>query len=165
MAITNGAVNGDEFHFDVVRRYNDTAVTTRYTGRRDGDVIRGKVESNWTGEPQSYPWEARRLAGIDGTWKWFSFFGERRFESKITLSLEGDKLTGLMPGRDGRSTAITNSSFKDGEIYFEVERSRGDFKFFQKYQGKLDGDSIKGTIETSFGGNPRTVDWDARRED
>src|SRR5206468_169087 len=82
ITITNGVIDGDELRFEVVRRHHEATVTTRYTGRRDGDVIRGKVESNWTGESQSYPWEARRLAGIDGSWKWDSFFGERRFESK-----------------------------------------------------------------------------------
>ena len=164
-AITNGVVNGEDLQLEVIRDRGEARVITRYSGKRDGDVIHGKVESNWNGEFQSYPWEAHRAAGIDGTWKWFNFFGERRFESKLTLKLDGDKLTGHLAGRDGRSTEIKDASFKDGEVSFEADRGRDDFKFTQKFKGKLEGDTIKGTIDSTFGGNPRTVDWDAHRAD
>ncbi len=165
IAITNGVITGDDLQFEVVRARHETTITTRYAGKREGDVIRGKVESNWSGEPRSYPWEARRLSGIEGTWKWTSTFAGRRFESKITLQLDGDNLTGTMPERGGRPSVIKNASFKEGEIYFEVERGRGDFKYSQTYQGKLAGDAIQGTIESTFGGTPRTVEWNAQREE
>jgi hypothetical protein len=165
-AITNGTVQGSELRFDVVRQHNGITVITRYSGRREDKVIRGQVESNWSGEPKTYPWEAHQLSGIEGTWKWYTFFGERRFESKATLKLDGDKLTGTMPGRDGRTTAITNGTFSSGEVFFELERGRDDFRFHSKFQGKLEGDSITGTIETTFGsGEPRTADWNATRAD
>jgi len=165
-AITNGLVRGEELQFEVVRERNGATVVTRYAGKRDGDLIHGQVESNWSGESRSYPWEAHRLAGIEGTWKWFTYFGERRFETKVTLKLAGDKLSGTMPGRDGPPTEIKNATFKDGEVSFDVERGRGDFKSFQKFEGTLDHDSITGTIETTFGtGEPRIADWDARRAD
>jgi hypothetical protein len=166
--ITNGIVNGDDVQFEVVRERNGIAATTRYSGKRDGDIIRGKVESNWTGEIKTYDWEARRAAGIDGTWKWTNTFNNRSFEMRVTLKLEGDKLTGSTPGfRGGRPTPIKNGTFKDGEVYFEIERGRDDFKSFSKYEGKLEGDTITGTIETTFGsGEPRDpVDWDAQRAD
>jgi hypothetical protein len=165
--ITNGVVNGDDVRFEVVRERNGARAVTRYSGKRDGDIIRGKVESNWTGEFTSYAWEARRAAGIDGTWKWTSYFGDRPIDSSVTLKLEGDKLTGSMPGfRRGRPTPIKNATFKDGELYFEIERGRDEFKSFSKYEGKLEGDTIKGTIETTINnGEPREVDWDANRAD
>lgn len=165
--ITNGVVNGDDVRFEVVRERNGTVAITRYSGKRDGDIIRGKVESNWTGEFTRYEWEARRAAGIDGTWKWTAYFGDRPFEARVTLKLEGDKLTGSMPGfRRGQPTPIKNGTFKEGEVYFEIERGRSDFKTFSKYEGKLEGDTITGTFETTFNdGEPREADWDAKRAD
>jgi hypothetical protein len=165
-AITNGSVKGDEIRFEVVRERNGAAAVTRYSGKREFDVIRGKVESNWSGEFTAYDWEARRASGIDGPWKWTNWFGDRPFESRVTLKLEGEKLTGSVPGfRGGRSSTITNGTFKEGEIYFEVERRRDDSRSVTKHIGTLEGETIVGTIESTFGGTPRTNDWDAVRAD
>jgi hypothetical protein len=165
-SITNGSVQGDEIRFEVVRERNGVAAVTRYSGKREFDVIRGKVESNWSGEFTAYDWLAQRASGIDGTWKWTNWFGDRAFESRVTLKLEGEKLTGSMPGfRGGRASSIKNGTFKEGEIYFEVERGRGDFRSVSKYIGKLEEEMIVGTIESTFGSTPRTNDWDAVRAD
>src|SRR5262245_58350043 len=43
--ITNGVVNGDSVQFEVRRERNGILAITRYSGKRDGDIIRGKVES------------------------------------------------------------------------------------------------------------------------
>jgi len=167
IAITNGVVNAGVVHFEVVRHHLGIAVTTRYSGQLDGKFLKGHVESDWAGQAQSYPWEARRYTGIEGLWKWTNSFGGRQFESRLTLSLEGEQLTGSMPGREGRTpTEIQKATFKDNEIVFEVERGRGDFKFLSKHRGVLQGDVIRGTTETvGFDGQPRTNDWDAFRAD
>ena len=165
-AITNGVVSGDTVSFEVVRRQHGDTITTRYTGKRDRNLIHGQVESNWAGESRTYPWEAHRQAGIEGTWKWTLEFRGRKFDSRVTLKLDGDKLTGSMPpfGRETRPSEIKNASYKDGEVAFEVDRGRGEFRAHSKFQGKLDGDTIKGTLETKFGeGEPREEDWDAKR--
>lgn len=165
-SITNGIVTGNEVRFEVVRRQHGLTVTTRYTGKLDGKFVRGRVESDWTGQAQSYPWEARRYSGIEGTWKWTNLFGGRAFESRVTLQLDGEKLTGSSPSREGRPNEIKNASFKDNEVYFEVERGRGEFKFLAKHQGTLEGDTIIGDIfSTGFDGEPRTNVWEAFRVD
>ena len=74
--------------------------------------------------------------------------------------MEGGKLTGNMPGFGRRETPI-----KNGEVYFEVERGRDDLKSTQKFQGMLEGDSIKGEFETNFGGDPQTAEWLAQRSE
>jgi hypothetical protein len=166
MPITNGVVTGNEVHFEVVRQQYGLAVTTRYSGKLEGKSVRGRVESDWAGQAQAYPWEARRYSGIEGTWKWTNLFGGRPFESRVTLNLDGDKLTGSMPSREGRSNEIKNASFIDNEVIFEVERGRGDFKFLAKHQGTLEGDTIVGEIlSTGFNGESRTNDWEAFRVD
>ena len=164
--ITNAIVEGDTLRFEVVRQQHGRALVTRYQGRREGNRIIGQVESGWAGEKRTYAWEARRQAGIEGTWKWSTTFGTRKVDSRLTLKLDGDVLTGSMPGfgRDTRPSEIRNATYKDGEVTFEIERGRGDFHSITKFQGKLEGDSLKGTTELTLDNRePRTDDWEATR--
>ena len=99
-----------------------------------------------------------------GTWKWEETVKDQKRERTVKLKLEGAKLTGTMPGRkDGQETKIEDGKFENGEVSFTVTRERGDQKRVTKYKGKLEGDTIKGTIESSFGGKDQKRDWEAKR--
>jgi len=165
MAITNGQVQGDQVSWIVVREHDGRSAITRYQGKIEGDIIRGTIESDWTGEKQSYDWMAKRgPEGPAGTWRWESSFGfgGRRSQSRLTLKLEGDKLTGKLSssGRGG-DTDITDGHFKDGEISFKTVREFNGTKFVSHYAGKVDGDVIVGEIENDFGAR----EWEAARAD
>ena len=164
-SITNGTVRADEIAFDVLRTGHGSTNITHYTGKRAGDVIHGKVETTWDGHPRSYDWEAHRNSGIDGTWKWKVLFGEREIDLRVTLKLEGEKLTGKMPSFGRRETSIKNGTFKNGELYFEVERGREDSRTVQKFRGTLQGDQIKGETETIVDGDPQIADWLPQRSE
>jgi hypothetical protein len=99
-----------------------------------------------------------------GTWKWSVTFGDQTREQTAKLKLEGDKLTGVIVGRNNQETAIADATFKDDTIAFTVTRERDGNKFVSKYSGKLDGDTIKGKIESERDGQARSVDWNAKRE-
>ncbi len=105
-------------------------------------------------------------ADAAGVWKW-KFTGQngREIESTLTLKVEGEKLTGtLARGPQGRTTEITGGTFKNDEVSFETSGERNGMKFSAKYKGKVDGDTIKGTIENSRDGQAgRTRDWEAKR--
>lgn len=85
-------------------------------------------------------------------------------ESTLKLELKDGKLTGSVTGRRGE-TAISDATFADGSIKFSVVRERNDQKFIMKYDGKLEADAIKGTIEMPGrdGAAPRKVDWNAHK--
>ena len=75
-----------------------------------------------------------------------------------------------MLGFEGPNGAIPDApisagTFKDGAVAFSIEREFGGNKFVIKYQGKLEGDTIKGTSEfPGFnGGEPTKRDWVATR--
>ena len=96
-----------------------------------------------------------------GTWKWSITMGDNTREVSLTLKMDGDKLTGSMPGRNNAETKIDDgATFKDGEITFSVTRERNGTKTTTKYTGKLNGDTIKGKI-TREGQEDR--DWEAKR--
>jgi len=98
-----------------------------------------------------------------GTWKWTVNFGGQDRELTLKLKLDGDKLTGSMPGRDGQETAIEDGQYKNGEVSFKVTRERQGNKFTIKYSGKVSGDTIKGKTEFEREGQTQSRDWEAKR--
>ncbi len=99
-----------------------------------------------------------------GTWKWTVTRNDQKRDVTLKLKLEGDKLTGVMPGRDNAETKIDDGKFKDGEVSFAVTREFNGQKMTTKYKGKLDGDTIKGTTERERDGKAQTSEWEAKRE-
>jgi hypothetical protein len=97
-----------------------------------------------------------------GTWKWETEVNGQKRESTLKLKLDGDKLTGASV-RGDQETAIEEPTFKDGTVSFKITRDRNGVKTIRKYSGKLDGDTIKGKIETERDGQTQTADWEAKR--
>jgi len=100
-----------------------------------------------------------------GTWKWTSHSPNGEIETTLKLESKEGKLVGAYSNQFG-DAAISNASLKDNMIAFEVVRDLGGNKFVVKYHGKLEGDTIKGTIEApgSDGGETMKLDWNAKRE-
>ena len=86
-------------------------------------------------------------ADVAGTWKW-SVPGRDGQPREFTLKLElkDGQLTGSLTGFRGE-TPISDASFKDGQVAFSVVREYNGNKVETKYQGQLDGDTIKGSAE------------------
>ena len=82
----------------------------------------------------------------------------------LTLALKDGMLTGSVSGRNG-DTPIGDATFKDDMISFTVTRTFGDNTFKMTFSGKLDGDTITGTMERPDmnGGAPVKTDWKATR--
>lgn len=99
-----------------------------------------------------------------GTWKWSQEFNGKKFERTLKLKLEGDKLTGSMPGRKDQETAIEDGAFKDGTVSFQITRERDGKKLVTKYSAKLEGDTLKGTAESERDGQTRKQEFEAKRE-
>jgi hypothetical protein len=105
-----------------------------------------------------------KKADPTGTWKW-SFSGQngQTRETTLKLKLAGDKLTGTISGRGGE-TEIEDAKLSGDEISFKITREFNGNKMTIKYNGKLSGDSIKGKTESERDGQPRSRDWEAKRE-
>lgn len=99
-----------------------------------------------------------------GTWKWSitNPNNNQTREQSLKLKLEGDKLTGSVPGPKDTEINIENATFKEGQISFTVTRERNDQKVITKYSGKLDGDTITGKFENDR--NNQSREWVAKRE-
>src|SRR3954453_12409513 len=114
---------------------------------------------------------ARAAGDATGTWKYSTPGRNGGAAREVTLKLkqDGEKLTGTvaMPGRGANAAAteteIADGKIKDGEISFKVTRKGQNNEITSNYTGKLDGDVIKGKVETNFNGNNRSTDFEAKR--
>ncbi len=112
----------------------------------------------------SAPVMAAEKANATGTWKWTAQGrgGGQPMEITLKLKQEGEKLTGALI-RNEQETAISEGKIKDNTLSFQTSVERGGQTFVSKYQGKLDGDIIKGTIESERQGQKNTREWEAKR--
>jgi hypothetical protein len=102
-------------------------------------------------------------ADATGTWKWTVERNGNTFEQTLKLKQEKEALTGTMVGRQGNETAIEDGKVADEKITFKVTREFNGNKFVIKYEGKLDGDMIKGETKFERDGETQTRPWEAKR--
>jgi hypothetical protein len=58
--IDDATFKDGEVTFSVTRERNGTKMTSKYTGKITGDTLKGKIESERDGKPESRDWEATR---------------------------------------------------------------------------------------------------------
>ena len=99
-----------------------------------------------------------------GTWEWSTSSPDGDIPTTLKLELKDSKIAGAYSNQFG-DTAISNASLQDDVIRFDVVRDLGGKKYVVKYHGKIEGDTIKGTIEAPGhdGGAALKVDWNAKR--
>ena len=99
-----------------------------------------------------------------GTWKWSTKSPGGEIPTTLKLEWKDGKIAGTYSNQYG-DTAISNASLQDGVIRFDVVRDLGGKKYVVKYHGKIEGDTIKGTIEAPGhdGGEGVKLDWNAKR--
>ena len=106
-----------------------------------------------------------------GVWKWTppGRGGNPGVERTLKLDYADGKLTGTMMGAQmGQfnipDIAIADGVFKDGTVSFTVTSEFNGNKRTTKYEGKLEGDSIKGSSEApNRDGAMQKRDWNPTR--
>ena len=103
-------------------------------------------------------------ADVSGKWTYEQSRGGNTMTSTLTLKADGAALTGSVDGGRG-ATEIKDGKVDGDNISFSVTRSMGGNDFTTKYTGKLEGDTLKLTIETPGrnGGEPRKTEVTAKR--
>jgi len=59
--ISDGTFKDGEVNFKVLSKRDDRTVTSTYHGKMSGDIIKGKWDSDWTGDVVARDWEANRV--------------------------------------------------------------------------------------------------------
>jgi hypothetical protein len=99
-----------------------------------------------------------------GTWKWTSTTESgQTFESAAILKRKGRSFVGVYVGEKGQETPITSPKLDGRQLSFEVASERDGQKVSVRYQGKIEGSTVKGTQEFRVGDETRTLPWEAKR--
>lgn len=110
---------------------------------------------------------AALAADPTGTWTWTQAGGRDGTPRTITatLSFKDGKLTGTVAGGFGEPAPISEASVTGDAVAFVVRREFNGNAFVSKYTAKLEGDTLRGSIELPAfgGGEPRKIDWVATR--
>lgn len=110
-------------------------------------------------------------ADASGTWKWTQpgRQGGAGFEVTLKLEAKDGTLSGTLLGMQGPQgaipdVAIGDASLKGDVVAFSVTREFNGNKRTSNYEGRLEGDTIKGTVERQGrDGNTMKSDWVATR--
>ncbi len=166
--ITEGKVSGDTIAFKIPVDTGAQKFMSTYKGTLNGNTIKGKIHSDWGGEDHSYDWNASRekaagSSSATGTWKWVFVTGNgESIDLALKLKQDGDKLTGVVVAHE-QEFPILDGLVKENQISLKVTREKDGKNQTTKFQGTLDGDSIKGKIDSDWSGENRTHDWNAKR--
>lgn len=98
---------------------------------------------------------AENKADPTGTWKWTAGRGQ----ATLKLKMDNNKLTGTMVGRNNKETPIEDATYDNGQLTFSVTREGRNGKVTMKYNGKISGDTITGTVDV----NGQSREWKATR--
>ncbi len=162
--ITEGKLVGDAISFKIPVDANDLKFTSTYKGTLSGDTIKGKIHSDYGGQDHNYDWNAsREKASATGTWNWVLVTASGdSIELSLKLKQDGDKLAGVVVMGENEAP-ITDGVIKDNQISLKVARERDGRTQTSKFHGKLEGDAIKGKIDSDWSGEDRSYDWNAKR--
>jgi hypothetical protein len=164
--ITEGTIKANEVTFKVKRERDGQAFVIKYAGKLTGDTIKGKTEFERDGNTTSRDWEAKRQSAKSaaaGSWKTALILPDgNKIEGTLNLKQEGDKLTGNVV-LNQNETPIQEGVIAGDNINFKVLRQRDGRTVTSKYKLKLNGDALKGKVESDWSGDWQTLDWEATR--
>ena len=102
-------------------------------------------------------------ANVAGTWKLTVLFKPGQpFEHTLKLVQTGSSLSGTYHGEQGETPIAGGLIFGD-ELTFEVIRERSGNKYRLRYQGKVSGEMMKGSVEYDFDGIGGFLDFEGKR--
>lgn len=165
MPIEDGAIQGDEVRFQVVRERDGRKVITRYSGRIEGGTIRGKIESDWAGDWQTYDWVASKpLVPPNSVWRSVVMLPDGiRQRWRMTFKQDHDRLTGKITTSSSQPLEVKDGRVVGDEVMFAVDRRRTGGADHFEYRGRLEGDTITGKVQAVLRGEKHTLDWTAAR--
>src|SRR2546421_78595 len=89
---------------------------------------------------------------LAGTWKaTFTTQNGQTIESTFKLKQDGDKLSGVVLGRNGNETPLEDIALAGDQLSFKLNRERNGEKVTTKVVAKVTGDELKGKIESNYG--------------
>lgn len=105
-------------------------------------------------------------APVGGTWKWKTKTDAGEIANSMSLDQQFQVVTGAVSFPEGNEAAITEASLNGTQIKFSATPRIADKEVKIVYEGKVEGDTIKGTQKWLTGPSVRrqTHPWTAKRD-
>jgi hypothetical protein len=169
LPISEGKITGNAISFTVAVDRDGLKFTSKYKGEVSGDRIKGKIHSDRDGQDNEYDWNATREKAVatsssaTGLWKWVlvTESGDSH-DLSLKLKQDGEKLTGVVILGDNE-IPISEGLVKDNEVSLKVTREQDGKTQISTFKGTLEGDTIKGKIDSDWSGEKRNYPWNAKR--
>jgi hypothetical protein len=160
-------VKDGELSFQVTDLVEGEKVDFDYTGKMAGDTITGTAKLTTGKDSAKVKFRAQKVqvptANVAGTWKLrVPLKTGEVFEPTLKLVQEGSSFSGTYMGEQGE-TPVMEALILGDEIAFEVARERDGKKYRLRYQGKVKGDSLAGSVDYSFDGMTGLLEFEGKR--
>jgi hypothetical protein len=145
-----------ELSFKVPQEMGPNKVTISFVAKPVGDKIQGIAKIQMPFGVREIPFQGDRLkttmASAAGTWKLRAVFKDGpTVEPTLKLAQAGTSLKGVYVGEHGE-TPIDNALIFGDEVTFDVARDRNGKTYRLHYQGKVQGDTLSGSVDYDFDG-------------
>lgn len=165
VAIKEAKLNDKELTFKVEHDFSGDTIVVVYTVTTDGDSLKGKADYDLGGQTGTATIEGKRVKAADvaGTWN-LTLTSDDGQSFDVTAKLEqgADGLKGSYTGPAG-DAEISDASVKGDKVAFKVSRERDGQTIVIEYEGKVDGDTMKGEAEYDFGGQSGAFKFEGKR--
>jgi hypothetical protein len=156
-----------ELSFRVTGEIEHDKLTFNYAGKVNGNEIQGTVKLVAGTQSVSLKFQARKIetptANVAGTWKLkVPYSAGVTFDPVLKLVQTGATFKGTYAGEHGE-TPIADALILGDEFTFEVARSQNGKSYKLRYQGRVSGDTLKGSVEYDFDGINGVFDFDGQR--
>ena len=100
----------------------------------------------------------------EGSWRWtFEMPDGSKLEPRAKLKQEGQKITGVSIPRLGLESPISEGHIEGKQVRWSVVRDDQGRQVTTRYSGVIEGDVIRGEIESDWGGARSQFKWEAKR--
>jgi SAM-dependent methyltransferase len=102
-------------------------------------------------------------ANVTGTWSWPMRANKKRMRAVLHLNQHFQEISGSLT--IGSSTVpLANATVRGRDVRFSVESAIDGRKMTIEFDGRANGDAIRGKMVLSGGGSRSTAPWQARRD-
>ena len=157
----------EELSFRVVDLIDGDKVPMHYVGKLSGEKLDGTTKLGTGQDAVTLKFQAQKMetptANVAGIWLLsVAFQPGQTFQPILKVAQKGSVLSGTYQGEQGETPIKDGLVFGD-EFTFEVIRERKGNKYRLRYQGKVSGDAMKGSVEYDFDGIAGFLDFEGKR--
>jgi hypothetical protein len=145
IAIREAVLQENDLRFKVSAEQDGVTITVAVKATIDGDSLKGTAEGA-APAPIAFTGTRHPAAAITGAWNLTVETPNQTYRPTVTLTQEGEKLTGSLRTEDGVEAKLVSGSVKGDAVSFVVDLTIGDQDLHLEFGGVRSGNGLKGDL-------------------